>query len=272
MRDRADQLDLEPGFVRRKPTARFTYGLGRVEDLAGIAIVAIILFSAVVALYQALDRLVHPQEISYLSAVAVAGLIGFLGNETVAMFRIRVGREIDSAALIADGYHARTDGLTSLAVVLGAAGVWLGYPFADPIIGLLITLAILGIVWQSSKAVFTRMLDGVEPGVIAEIRHAVGHVAGVKSILGIRARWLGHRLVAELDVAVAGDLTVHEADAVSTEIETTLADHIPALASALVRVRAADGASSAHPVVGHRGPHHVSDPFKTTGPEAHHGH
>lgn len=168
--------------VRRKPSARFTYGLGRVEDLAGITIVAIILFSALVALYEAVDRLIHPQEISLLWAVAIAGVIGFIGNEAVAVFRLRVGRQIESAALIADGYHARTDGLTSLAVVLGAAGVWLGYPLADPVVGLIITLAIFGIVWQSAKAVFTRLLDGVEPDVVAEIRHAARHVAVVREV------------------------------------------------------------------------------------------
>ena len=128
--------------VRRKPSARFTYGLGRVEDLAGVTIVAIILFSALVALYQSIDHLMNPQEIQLLLAVAIAGVVGFVGNEAVAVFRVRVGREIESAALIADGYHARTDGFTSLAVVLSAAGVWLGFPLADPIIGMLITLAI----------------------------------------------------------------------------------------------------------------------------------
>ncbi|MER9951218.1 cation diffusion facilitator family transporter, partial [Mesorhizobium sp. M0047] len=147
--------------ARRKPSKTFTYGLGRVEDLAGIVIVLIILFSAIVAGYEAIDRLINPRPIAFLGWVAIAGLIGFIGNEAVAVFRIRVGREINSAALIADGYHARTDGFTSLAVVLGAIGVWLGFPLADPIIGLLITVAIFAIVWQSSKAVLTRMLDGV---------------------------------------------------------------------------------------------------------------
>jgi divalent metal cation (Fe/Co/Zn/Cd) transporter len=137
--------------ARRKPTPRFTYGLGRVEDLAGVAIVGIILLSAIVAGWEAMNRLIHPQPIALLWAVAAAGAAGFLGNEACAVFRIRVGRDIDSAALIADGYHARTDGLTSLAVVVGAAGVWLGFPLADPIIGLLITITIFGIVWQSAK-------------------------------------------------------------------------------------------------------------------------
>src|SRR5215208_5189477 len=154
--------------ARRKPSKTFTYGLGRVEDLAGVAIVGIILFSALFAGYEAIDRLINPQPITLIGWVAAAGVIGFLGNEAVAVFRIRVGREINSAALIADGYHARTDGLTSLAVVAGAVGVWLGFPLADPIVGLLITVAIFAIVWQSSKAVFTRMLDGVDPTIVDE--------------------------------------------------------------------------------------------------------
>src|SRR5215212_4595123 len=148
--------------TRLGASRRFTFGYGRVEDLAGVVIVLIILFSAVVAGYQAVERLINPQPVGFLWAVAAASLVGFIGNEAVAVFRIRVGREIGSAALVADGYHARTDGWTSLAVLLGAIGVWLGYPLADPVVGLLIAAAILVIVWQSGKAVFTRLLDGVE--------------------------------------------------------------------------------------------------------------
>lgn len=249
--------------VRRKPSTRFTYGLGRVEDLAGVTIVAIILFSALVALYVAVDRLLHPQAVSLLWAVAVAGLVGFIGNEAVAVFRIRVGREIESAALIADGYHARTDGFTSLAVVLGAVGVWLGYPLADPIVGLIITLAIFGIVWQSTKAVFTRLLDGVEPGVVEEIRHAAEHVGAVKEVRNVRARWLGHRLTTELDVAVANGTTVQEADAISAEVEAVVADHVPALASAHVRVRSVEGATT--PPTSSHAHHHAPDPIRIKG-------
>src|SRR6266511_2804650 len=228
--------------VRRKPSARFTYGLGKAEDLAGAAIVAIILFSAIVALYESIDRLMHPQTIALLWAVAVAGVIGFVGNEAVAVFRIRVGREINSAALIADGYHARTDGLTSLAVVLGAFGVWLGFPLADPLVGLLITLMIFAIVWQSAKAVFTRMLDGVEPGITNQIRHAAEHVPGILNVLDVRARWLGHRLTTELDVAVDPNATLREADQITVQFERELFHHMPALAAARIRARPFDSA------------------------------
>lgn len=223
--------------ARRKPSPRLTYGLGRVEDLAGVAIVGIILASAIMAGWEASDRLIHPQPITLLWAVAAAGAVGFLGNEVCAVFRIRVGREIDSAALIADGYHARTDGLTSLAVVVGAAGVWLGFPLADPIIGLLITIAILGIVWQSAKAVFTRLLDGVDPHFVGDIRHAAKHVPEASEVVDVRARWLGHRLTAELDIAVDGGTTVQQAEAILGRIQHELLEHVPALSTAHLRAR-----------------------------------
>src|SRR5215218_5964480 len=183
--DAATAVPLWVAFLlaRRKPSARFTYGYGRVEDFAGVTIVLIIVLSAIIAGYEAINRLLNPQLIQHLLWVTVAGVIGFVGNEAVAVFRIRVGRQINSAALMADGYHARTDGLTSLAVVLGAVGVWLGFPLADPIVGLLITVAIFGIVWQSAKSVLARMMDGVEPDVITEICHAAEHVPGISHIL-----------------------------------------------------------------------------------------
>ncbi|MEO8225698.1 MAG: cation diffusion facilitator family transporter [Gammaproteobacteria bacterium] len=218
-------------FARRKASEQFTYGLGRVEDLAGMMIVALILFSALVAGYQTIDRFIHPQEISFLGAVAAAGVVGFLGNEAVAVFRIRVGREINSAALIADGYHARVDGLTSLAVVAGAVGVWLGFPLADPLVGALITALIFGIVWQSARAVFTRALDGVEPEFTALLRHTGEHVPGVRGVQNVRTRWIGHRMYAEADVVVDGSLLVREAAIITEKLQKQACQHLPALAS-----------------------------------------
>src|SRR5215210_2709873 len=208
--------------TRLGTSRRFPFGYGRFEDLAGVIVVFIILFSAVVAGYEAIDRLLNPQPVGYLWAVAAASIIGFIGNEAVAIFRIRVGKEIGSAALIADGYHARTDGWTSLAVLFGAIGVWFGYPIADPIVGLLITAAILLIVWQSGKAVFTRLLDGVDPEVIEEIRHVAAHVSGVEDVAEVRAHWLGHRLRTEMNVAVTPRLTVEEGHEIATEVNHQL--------------------------------------------------
>jgi cation diffusion facilitator family transporter len=225
--------------ARRRPSPRFTYGYGRVEDLAGVAVVLVILASAVVAGWEAVDRLLHPRPLALLWAVAVGGVIGFLGNEAVAVFRIRVGRQIDSAALVADGYHARADGLTSLAVVLGALGVWLDYPLADPIIGLLITVMILGIVWQSSRAVFTRMLDGVDPEMTEEIRHAAEHVPGIRRVRAVRARWLGHRLHAEAEIEVDGELPAREAAALAERLRREARGHLPQLEALQVGLAAA---------------------------------
>ena len=222
--------------TRLGTSRRFPFGYGRFEDLAGVIVVFIILFSAVVAGYEAIDRLLNPQPVGYLWAVAAASIIGFIGNEAVAIFRIRVGREIESAALIADGYHARTDGWTSLAVLFGAIGVWLGYPAADPIVGLLITAAILVIVWQSGKAVFTRLLDGVDPEVLDEIRHTAGHVAGVAEVAETRARWLGHRLRAEVNVAVSPECSVAEGHDIAREVNHRLLHELRYLEMAVVHV------------------------------------
>lgn len=243
--------------VRRPATARFNYGLGRVEDLAGMLIVLIILFSAIVAGYEAINRLIHPQPITQLGWVTAAGIIGFLGNEIVAVFRIKIGREMNSAALIADGYHARTDGLTSLAVVLGAIGVYLGFPLADPIIGLLITIAIFGIVWQSARAVITRSLDGIEPGVADEVRHAAEHVPGIAKITDVKARWLGHKLHADVTIAVENDKTVAEANGIALALREELHAHLAPLGSATIQFDTV-GASA---VAANHGDHHAPDPF-----------
>ena len=246
--------------ARRKPTSTFTYGLGRVEDLAGIVIVLIILFSALFAGYSAIDRLIHPQAVHYLGWLTVAGIIGFIGNEVVAVFRIRVGRQINSAALIADGYHARTDGLTSLAVVIGAAGVWLGFSLADPIVGLLISFTILGIVWQSARSVLTRMLDGVEPGMVTEIRHAAEHVTGIEKIVEIKARWLGHLLHVDVTIAVDDALLLASANDIAASLKNELFHHIPGLAVANVHFGQEAVAHDEH-----HGHHHASQPFRFDG-------
>ncbi len=222
--------------ARLKPTARFPFGYGRAEDLAGVVIVLTILFSAIVAGYESINRLIHPRQVEYLWAVAAASIMGFIGNEAVAVFRLKVGKEIGSAALIADGYHARVDGWTSLAVLVGASGVWLGYPLADPLVGLGITLAILRIVWESGRAVFTRMLDGVEPEVIDEIRHAAHHIPGIREVTEVRPRWIGHRLHAEVNVTVSPALSVADGHAIAKELNHQLLHHIKYLAGATVHV------------------------------------
>ena len=230
----------------RPPTRRFTYGYGRVEDLAGLFILLMILISAVVAGYESFQRLFDPGEVRYLWAVAAASIIGFIGNEAVAVYRIKVGKEIGSAALVADGHHARVDGLTSLAVLAGAIGVWLGFPLADPLVGLLITVAILKILWDSSKSIFQRLLDGVDPEVIYELHHAAGHTDGVRAVSEARVRWLGHRMHAELNITVDRGLTVEQGHAVACVVQGALLEHLPYLSSATIHIDPVGASGSDH--------------------------
>lgn len=222
---------------RWKPTERFAYGYGRLEDLAGVAIVAIIFGSAMMTAYESLNRFYHPQPLHHLGALAIAALIGCIGNELVAVFRIKVGREINSAALIADGHHAMADGLVSLAVLVSAIGVAQGYSWADPVMGLVITAVLLKIVWESGQTIFTRLLDGVEPEVMATIRHAVEHVADVTAVDSIRARWLGHRLYTEVAIVIPGELSVQAGQAIAETVKEQLQDHIPYLGQVEIRIK-----------------------------------
>ena len=180
------------------------------------------LFLACVAGYESIRKLIDPRPVSHLGWVAAAAIIGFLGNEAVAVFRIGVGREIGSAALIADGHHSRVDGFTSLAVLIGAVGVWAGVPVLDPLIGLAITVAILFIVKDAARAVFLRVLDGVEPAILARVEHAPLHVEGVQGVHEARARWLGHRVHADLHVTVDRRLSAAEAHTIVDRVQLAL--------------------------------------------------
>ncbi|MDR6971991.1 cation diffusion facilitator family transporter [Leifsonia shinshuensis] len=179
---------------RRAASRRYTYGYGRAEDLSGLFIIAVVALSAVVAAWQSIDRLFHPHPLENLGWVIVAGLIGFAGNEAVAIYRIRVGQRIGSAALVADGVHARIDGFTSLAVVLGALGVMLGFPLADPIVGLLISAAIIVLLWGTVRSIGRRLLDGIEPHLVDQLEHALAETSGVVAVPRVQLRWIGHRL------------------------------------------------------------------------------
>ncbi|MFE2385168.1 cation diffusion facilitator family transporter [Streptomyces misionensis] len=249
----ADALTAVPlgiAFVlgRRAANRRFTYGYGRAEDLAGLVIVLTIAASAAFAAWAAVGRLLDPRPVTDLPAVAAAALVGFAGNEWVARYRIRVGRRIGSAALVADGLHARTDGFTSLAVLLGAAGSALGLRLADPIVGLAITAAIVLVLRDAAREVLRRMLDAVDPALVDRAERAALAVPGVRSVGELRLRWIGHRLRAELAVVVDGEATLRQAHAIAVAAEHALLHALPRLTAALVH---ADPA----PVPGERDPH-----------------
>jgi len=237
----SDALTAVPLFLafrlsRRPANRRYTYGYRRAEDFAGLFVIAMITVSAIVAGWEAVGRLINPRGLDHLWVVFFAGVIGFLGNELVALYRIREGNAIGSAALVADGYHARTDGFTSLAVAIGAIGVWAGFDRADAIVGLGISIAIVAVLRGAARQVWYRLMDAVDPPIVDRIEQTARSVPGVAAVHAVQARWLGHRLVAELDVAVDSSLPVRDGHAIAAEVSHELLHGIRHLVEAHVHV------------------------------------
>ena len=237
----ADALTAVPlliafALARRPASKRYTYGYGRAEDLAGLFVIVMITLSAGFAAYEAIRRLLDPHDVTHLWAVAAAAVVGFLGNELVARYRIRVGRQIGSAALVADGLHARTDGFTSLAVLLGAGGAALGWWWADPLVGLLITVAILGVLRSAVAQVGARLMDAVDPETVDRAEAAIRSVDGVRAVADLRIRWIGHSLRAEADVTVDPQLTVVEGHDLAHHVEQHLIAYVGRLSAATIHV------------------------------------
>ena len=224
---------------RRPATRRFTYGYGRAEDVAGIVVVLVILGSAVLAGYESLRRLAEPTDVRFLGAVAVAGLVGAIGNEIAAQVRIRTGRRIGSAALVADGLHARTDALTSLAVLASAGGAALGWRWADPAVGLAITVAIAVVTWGAAKQVLARLMDAVDPALVEQATSALRDVDGVVAVDRVRLRWTGHALRAEVDLSVAPGVSIEHAHRTAHAAEHELTHAVPRLTAATVHAHPA---------------------------------
>jgi cation diffusion facilitator family transporter len=196
--------------------------------------VVIIAVSSALAAYEAVARLAHPRPVSNLVAVAVAAVIGFTGNELVARYRIRVGRKIGSAALVADGLHARTDGFTSLAVLLGVGGMAVGWDWADPVVGLVITVAILAVLRQAAREIYRRLMDAVDPALVDQVEQTLRTTPGVLGVGQVRLRWIGHQLRAECEVIIDPSASVVQAHQVAVRAEHGLLHAVPRLAAALV--------------------------------------
>ncbi len=235
---------------QRAASKRYSYGYRRAEDLVGLFISLIIAVSAGLIIWESVDALVNPRELTNLWWVFAAGFVGAAGNELVAIYRIRTGRRIGSAALIAEGQHARADGLTSIAVVVGVIGVWLGFPQADAIIGFFIAAAILWILVSSLKTTFRRLMDGVDDGVIDQMTSVAAAVPGVLSVGRVRARWSGHRLEADTNIAVDSRLSVLESHAIAEEVEHEVLHNVAHVENVVVHV---------NPVVDGREPRELHD-------------
>jgi cation diffusion facilitator family transporter len=225
---------------RRPANRRYSYGYRRAEDLVGLLIGLIVAGTAAIIIWESVDALLHPREVTNLGWVLAAGIVGFLGNEIVAVYRIRAGRRIGSAALIAEGQHARADGLTSIAVVVGVVGVWLGFPRADAIIGFLIGLAILWILVSSMRTVGRRLMDGVDAGVVERLGAAAAGVAGVEGVDRVRARWSGHRIEGDASIRVSRDLDVLAAHEIADEVEHAMLHAVPHVEAIVVHVHPVD--------------------------------
>ncbi|MCI2267002.1 cation diffusion facilitator family transporter [Sediminivirga luteola] len=214
---------------RRAPTRRYPYGYKRAEDLVGLFIGLIIAASAALIIWESIRGLIEPRPLTHLGWVLAAALVGAAGNEAVAIYRIRAGRRIGSAALIAEGQHARTDALTSVAVIASVIGAWFGLPQLDAIIGLLIAAVIIAVLTNSMRTVVHRLMDGTDPATLDVIEHTAAAVSGVRTVEDARARWLGHRLECELTLTLATDTTIANAEAIASEARQRLHQELPYL-------------------------------------------
>lgn len=226
--------------ARRPPSRRFTYGLGRVEDLAGLGVVAAIGASGVYAAWVSVDRLLHPAPTEHAWVVIAAGIVGVVGNEMVARYRIAAGRRIGSLALVADGEHARTDGLSSLAVVGSGVASLAGWPYADPVVGLVIAALIARLFVQTARPVLGRLLDDVDPDLVDRVETAAATVPGVARIDQTQVRWLGHRARAELAIAVDPSLSLAAAHEIAEDVEAAIREATPEVKQVAVRTAPTD--------------------------------
>lgn len=222
--------------ARRAADARYTFGYQRLEDLGGVFVVLVIWASAVFAAWESYRKLVADHEPTALMAGMIAALAGAVSNEAVARYKIGVGRRIGSQPLIADGAHARTDALASVAAFGGLLGARLGVPEADPIAGLAITAAIVWIAWDASRHVLARLLDAVDPDLIERVAHAATETAGVTGVGRIQARWAGRSLYVTLTVGADPGLSLAAAHDVAEAVHHHILHDLPGVAQVDVHV------------------------------------
>ncbi len=212
--------------ARRPATRRYTYGYHRAEDLAGAFITLVIVVTAALAAWQSYVRLVTNAVPTQIGWAIGAALVGFLGNEALAQYKIREGKRLNSQPLIADGQHSRTDGITSLAAAAGLFLDYLGVRHADPVAGLLISVAILYILVDVGREVFRRLMDAVDPEVVEQVRERALSVPGVAEVADVRARWGGRRLYVAFNIGADSALTLAQAHAIAERARQEVLAHV----------------------------------------------
>ncbi len=250
--DVSTTLALASAFIlsRRAPSQRFPYGYHRGEDLAGLVVFLLMLASVVAAGYTSIDHLLHRRDLSNLTLAFVVALVGLVGNEVVAQYKTRAGRRLNSMALVADGRHSRIDGVASLGAAVGVAGAWLGFPLLDPLAGLVITLVIAAVAWDTARNVTSRLLDEADASLAATATRVASATAGVVAVTATRTRWTGRRIRVEMTLEVDGSLTVATAHGIGEAVRHRLYHEVPALGDVIVHLDPA-GDASAHAEVAH---------------------
>jgi cation diffusion facilitator family transporter len=221
-------------FSRKKPTARYSYGYGKFEDLAGVMIVVLVLLSSVFSITRSFGKLLHPQIFLHPGWVALASVTGFLGNEAVAFLRIRAGRRTGSVSLVADGQHARVDGLVSLSVLAGVAGSLTGHLRWDPLVGILLGVVTFLIGVRMGWMVGTHLSDGIDSGVLETIRRAALDEPGIREVSRVRARWMGHRMICDLLVVLDHPVSLPDSRQRARAVEERIRKALPFMDDVLV--------------------------------------
>ena len=235
---------------RRAPNRRFPYGYHRVEDLAGLVVLALIVASAIASGVTSIEHLIHRQPLTNVWLAIAVAAIGFAGNEVAAQYKIRAGRRLRSLALIADGQHSRTDGFASLGAVVGVAGAALGASVLDPVAGLVITVIIAAVAWETARSLTGRFLDEADASLVATIEEIAATTDGVLGVTDARARWTGRRVLAEITLEVDPETPLSHAHALGEEVRHRLYHRIDPLTDVIVHLDPA-GDAEAHDAVSH---------------------
>jgi cation diffusion facilitator family transporter len=234
----------------RAPTRRFPYGYHRGEDLAGLVVLLLIVASAVASGVTSVEHLLHRTTLSHPGVAFAAALVGLVGNEAVARYKTVMGRRLRSLSLIADGQHSRIDGLASLGAAAGVAGAWAGVPQLDPVAGLVITVVIALVAFDTARNVTARLLDEADASLLATIEEVAAAAPGVLAVSEVRARWTGRRMRAELVLEVSPEETVSRAHALGEQVRHQLFHRIEGLVEVVVHLDPA-GDAEAHRSVRH---------------------
>ena len=214
--------------VRRPATRRFSSGYGRFEDVATLLIVVVIIITAAIAAAESVYKLIHPTVYSNIALSLGAAVVGVVANLGVSEYKVRVGRGIGSESLEADGIHSRIDALVSAGAFAGIGLAGLGFAIADPILGMLITVAIIFALAGTVKQLYYRMMDAVDPTIVDELTSSAKSVPGVLAVHDVRVRWVGRELVANMHVDMDPKSTLETAHAIAMRVEDAICQEVPA--------------------------------------------